>query len=176
MENALLARSRDLAHGFIKFVNEAISPYHAVRWFADHLNQKGFHELKEVENWQLEAGKKYYFTRNFTTIVAFTVGQKFNANQTGFNLIGAHTDSPCLKLNPVSKATNKGIEQCVVGLYGGGLWHTWFDRDLVVAGKVVYQKDRKYTSSLWRSESPLLKVPNLAIHLTDRSATFTPDK
>ena len=57
--------------------------------------------------------------------------------------------------------------------YGGGLWHTWFDRDLILAGKVVYEDSKntkKYTSKLWRSKKALLKIPNLAIHLrTDRS-------
>ena len=54
--------------------------------------------------------------------------------------------------------------------YGGGLWHTWFDRDLILAGKVVYEDGDKLTSKLWRSKNPLLKIPNLAIHLrTDRS-------
>lgn len=54
--------------------------------------------------------------------------------------------------------------------YGGGLWHTWFDRDLILAGKVVYNDGKKYTSKLWRSKNPLLKIPNLAIHLrTDRN-------
>lgn len=70
--------------------------------------------------------------------MAFNVGQAFNPKETGFKIIGAHTDSPCLKLNPVSKTTNKGIEQCHVSIYGGGLWHTWFDRDLTLGGRVVF--------------------------------------
>lgn len=49
--------------------------------------------------------------------------------------------------------------------YGGGLWHTWFDRDIELAGKVVYWDGQKYTSTLWQSKRPLIKIPNLAIHL-----------
>jgi aspartyl aminopeptidase len=119
-------------------VNHAVSPYHAVEWFSRHLTDAGFTELKEIENWHLQAGKKYFFTRNFTTVVAFSVGEAFTPENTGFKIIGAHTDSPCLKLNPVSKASNRGIDQCHVSTYGGGLWHTWFDRDLILAGRVVY--------------------------------------
>jgi aspartyl aminopeptidase len=151
MENALLSRSRKLADGFLKFVNYAVSPYHAVDWAKQQLTSKGFTELKEIENWTLAPGQKYFFTRNYSTLVAFTVGKKFDASNTAFNLIGAHTDSPCLKVNPVSKLTRSGIEQCGVSTYGGGLWHTWFDRDLILAGKVVYEKEGKFTSALWRS-------------------------
>ena len=134
----LLSRSKQLAHGFISFINQANSPYHAVEWFSKHLNAHGYQQLKEIENWNLAAGKKYYFTRNFTTIIAFSVGETFNPTNTGFKIIGTHTDSPCLKINPVSKAQSKGIDQCYVSTYGGGLWHTWFDRDLVLAGRVVF--------------------------------------
>lgn len=157
-------------------MNHAVSPYHAVEWFSQHLSKHGFQELKEIENWQLQAGKKYYFTRNFTTIIAFSVGEAFTPESTGFKIIGAHTDSPCLRLNPISKASNKGIDQCHVSTYGGGLWHTWFDRDLILAGRVVFEDDGKYTSRLWRSSQPLLKIPNLAIHLCSDREKFEPNK
>ena len=59
--------------------------------------------------------------------------------------------------------------------YGGGLWHTWFDRDLILAGKVVYNDGKQYTSKLWRSKKPLLKIPNLAIHLKLERNKFEPN-
>lgn len=105
------------------------------------------------------------------------MGNNFDPANTGFKVIGAHTDSPCLKLNPVSKMSRKGLDQCCVSAYGGGLWHTWFDRDLILAGRVVYEGENgKYTSSLWRSNKPLLKIPNLAIHLTTERDKFQPSK
>lgn len=139
MESTILARSRVLAESFLQFVNYAVSPYHAVDWCRNQLTTKGFTELHEVDNWSLQPGQKYFFTRNYTTIVAFTVGHSFDPTNTGFKVIGAHTDSPALKLNPVSRLTNRGIDQCSVSTYGGGLWHTWFDRDLLLAGRVVYE-------------------------------------
>lgn len=88
----------------------------------------------------------------------------------GFKILGAHTDSPCLKLAPNSKTQYKNFSQSYVMTYGGGLWHTWFDRDLTLAGKIVYQDGDKFTSKLWRSKKSLLKIPNLAIHLrTDKT-------
>jgi len=98
-------------------------------------------------------------------LVAFHVGDSFDPSNTGFKIIGAHSDSPCLRLAPVSKGKSKGFAQSYVMTYGGGLWHTWFDRDLTLAGKIIYQEGEKYTSKLWKSQRSLLKIPNLAIHL-----------
>jgi aspartyl aminopeptidase len=96
-----------------------------------------------------------------------------------FKIIGCHTDSPVLKLAPVSKASDRaGFQQLTVQLYGGGLWHTWFDRDLSLAGKIVLKDPSTgaLSTKYWRCKEAILKVPNLAIHLTDRSGNFEPNK
>ena len=106
----------------------------------DELKTAGFHELKEVEKWNLVPGQSYYFTRNASTIVAFTTGNKCNENVDLFKIVGCHTDSPCIKLAPHAKVANKlGYQQMNVQLYGGGLWRTWFDRDLGLAGKIIVE-------------------------------------
>jgi aspartyl aminopeptidase len=89
----------------------------------------------------------------------------------GFLIIGAHTDSPCPKLKPVSKVTKAGFLEVGVSTYGGGLWHTWFDRDLTVAGRVVRKlstaegERAAYSHELVRIQQPILRIPTLAIHL-----------
>lgn len=83
--------------------------------------------------------------------------------------MGAHTDSPCLRVAPNSKMLTADFHQLCVVTYGGGLWHTWFDRDLTIGGKVVIKNGDNYTSKIWTAKKPLLKVPNLAIHLTPAS-------
>jgi aspartyl aminopeptidase len=95
-----------------------------------------------------------------------------------FKIVGCHTDSPVLKLAPVSKTGDRaGFQQLGVQLYGGGLWHTWFDRDLTLAGKVIITgEDGKLHTRYWWCKDAILKVPNLAIHLTDRSGNFEPNK
>lgn len=72
------------------------------------LTAAGFTEIREVDKWTLEAGKSYHFTRNGTTIVAFTVGKEVQANGVDlFKVIGCHTDSPCLKTAPITKVDNQ---------------------------------------------------------------------
>ncbi|ORZ24941.1 peptidase M18, partial [Lobosporangium transversale] len=160
------------AQDFLKFVNQAPSPYHAVEQAALRLRKAGFQEIKERDSWDgvLKRNGKYYFTRNKSALIAFAVGGKYKPGN-GFSAIGAHTDSPCLKLKPVSKKEKVGYLQVGVQTYGGGLWHTWFDRDLSVAGNVVVEtEDGKLETRLARIDRPILRIPTLAIHL-DRSTS-----
>ena len=113
-------------------------------------------------------GGKYYFTRNKSTLVAFAVGQDYQPGEAGFLVIGGHTDSPNLKVKPRSKRSAKKAASIQVGVecYGGGLWHTWFDRDLGVSGRVFCRNaDGKIQQSLLKIDRAIMRVPNLAIHL-----------
>jgi aspartyl aminopeptidase len=109
------------AQNFIQFVNKSPSPFHAVHECRQQLLAAGYKELSEKNQWNLKQKGKYFFTRNNSSIVAFAVGGKFKAGN-GFSIIGAHTDSPCLKLKPKSKKERCKYLQVGVQLYGGGLW------------------------------------------------------
>nr|ATG71275.1 Zn-dependent exopeptidases superfamily protein [Hesperocyparis bakeri] len=153
---------------FIDFLNASPTAFHAVDEAKRRLKHSGYEQLFEREDWNLKEGGKYFFTRNYSTIIAFAIGQKYTAGN-GFHIVGAHTDSPCLKLKPSSKVSKGGFLEVGVQTYGGGLWHTWFDRDLSVAGRVIVKKNIKgvpsYSHELVRIQEPILRVPTLAIHL-----------
>lgn len=154
-----------------------ISHFHAVKYMKDELKNNGFCELKEADKWALEAGKSYFFTRNHSTIVAFTLGNQIKNTVDLFKIVGCHTDSPVLKLAPVAKLDNRcGFQQLNMQTYGGGLWRTWFDRDLGLAGRIITQgADKSIKMHLWDSKSAVMNIPNLCIHL-DRAEEFKPNK
>ncbi|CAA7400475.1 unnamed protein product [Spirodela intermedia] len=152
----------------IDFLNASPTAFHAVDEAKRRLKTEGFEHLSEKEDWKLEAGKKYFFTRNYSTVVAFAIGKRYVAGN-GFHIVGAHTDSPCLKVKPTSKVSKGGYLEVGVQTYGGGLWHTWFDRDLTIAGRVIVKEGKDasvcYSHKLVRVEEPIMRIPTLAIHL-----------
>jgi aspartyl aminopeptidase len=142
----------------------------------------------------IQPGGKYFFTRNRSTLVAFAVGSQFGRSDSdsdssssssngggggggrrvvassGFKIIGGHTDSPNLRVKPRSKRTSSatGCIQLGVECYGGGLWHTWFDRDLGISGRVlvrVADESGRIEQRLVQIDRALLRISNLAIHL-----------
>ncbi|TFK28834.1 peptidase M18, aminopeptidase I [Coprinopsis marcescibilis] len=157
----------EAATRFLKFVNASPTPFHAVHHAAVRLERAGFKKIKEKDEWEKEvqAGGKYYFTRNQSSLIAFTLPQKWKQGA-GVSIVATHVDSPNLKIRPISKRTKSGYLQVGVETYGGGIWHSWLDRDLSIAGRVVVsEKNGSFTSRLVKIDRPILRIPTLAIHL-----------
>ncbi|MDY7225634.1 M18 family aminopeptidase [Hyalangium rubrum] len=152
------------AKDLLAFIDASPTPYHAVREIARRLTQHGYRALDEGEPWTLQPGDKVYVTRGDTSIAAFHLGTT-SVERAGFRLVGSHTDSPNLRLKPNAAVARNGYHQLGVEIYGGVLLSTWMDRDLSLAGRVVLHSGGRPQSHLVDFRRPLLRVPNLAIHL-----------
>lgn len=149
---------------FLDFIEHSPTPFHAVSQMALRLEAAGFTFLDEAAGWELQVGERYYTTRNGSSIVAFVLGK--DGGTRGLRMFGAHTDSPCLKVKPNPEIRRQGCVQLGLEPYGGVLLNPWFDRDLSIAGKVVYETTQgEMASVLLDFARPLLTIPSLAIHL-----------
>lgn len=159
----------DFNADLLDFLRTSPTPFHATKNLASHLLAAGFILLYEGDVWQLEPGKRYLVTRNDSSIIAFVYG-KSPLIETGIRMLGAHTDSPCLKVKPRPELNRRGYFQLGVEVYGGALLAPWYDRDLSMAGRVTYRDQAdQIISALVDFERPVAVVPSLAIHL-DREA------
>jgi aspartyl aminopeptidase len=154
-----------LCRQLLKFIDNSPSPWHAVKSIEDALLGFKFTRLYETDKWDLQAGGRYYVIRDDSSIIVFVSGQK-PLSETGFKIISAHTDSPGLRIKPHPGLLSFGLLRLSVEIYGGPLLATFADRDLSLAGRVSYKNEQgEIASSLLKFEQPLLRLPNLAIHL-----------
>lgn len=153
------------AESLLSFIDASPTPFHATAELAALLEAKGFSPLAETDAWDLKPGGRHYVTRNDSSLVAFIMGTQ-PAGEAGFKIIGAHTDSPNLRLKPNPAYEKSGYLQLGVEVYGGVLLATWTDRDLSLAGRVVLKsRQGRPESRLLKIDRPLLRIPQLAIHL-----------
>ncbi len=154
-----------LLQDLLTFLRLSPTPYHAVANMAASLTHAGFTRLDEREPWQLEPGKAYFFTRRDASILAFRYGTQ-PLGSSGIRMLGAHTDSPCLKIKPRPERVSQGYWQLGVEVYGGALLSPWFDRDLSIAGRVaVATHTGQIRHELINFARPIAVIPSLAIHL-----------
>ncbi|WP_156820811.1 M18 family aminopeptidase [Dasania marina] len=151
------------------FIAASPTPFHAVQEMASRLQAAGFEALNEAEAWQLQPEGRYYVVRNGSAIIAFSNLAGSHVEK-GFRMVGAHTDSPCLRVKPNPELNHNGYFQLGVEVYGGALLNPWFDRDLSLAGRLSYKtKAGDIKSALINYAKPIAIIPSLAIHL-DREA------
>jgi aspartyl aminopeptidase len=154
----------DRVDDLLTYIDQSPTPYHAVIETAGRLEAVGYSLIEEGDAWTLSPGDRRYVIRAGGSIAAFEVGSAAPA-EAGFRVIGAHTDSPNLRIKPSPDVREHGYHQLAVEPYGGALLHTWLDRDLTIAGRVTLASDGGTETRLVDFERPLLRVPNLAIHL-----------
>jgi aspartyl aminopeptidase len=152
------------ARDLIAFIDASPSPWHAVASAEARLLAQGFTRLEEEKAWQLAPGGRYYVVRGGASMIAFVLGSGAMA-ETGFRIVGAHTDSPGLRLKPRAAMAGDGLARLGVEVYGGPILATFTDRDLSLAGRVVLRTAASQETRLLRFEQPLVRLPNLAIHM-----------
>lgn len=152
------------SQGLLDFLKRSPSPFHATQSMAEALQDAGYQALDERETWQLKPQGRYYITRNDSSIIAIKRGQH-DPVQHGIRLVGAHTDSPCLKVKPQPELARHGYWQLGVEVYGGVLLSPWFDRDLSLAGRVTFKHNGQLQSRLINFQQAIASIPSLAIHL-----------
>ena len=158
---------QQFAQLLLDFIHESPSSFHAVEGVKKMLAPQGFQELPFNEKWSLTPGGKYYVSRNNSALIAFVVGEGVPEKH-GFRLIGAHTDSPSFRVKPLPEMPVEGhYLKLNVETYGGPILNTWLDRPLSLAGRIILRGESPFSPrvKLFRSDQPLLVIPNLAIHM-----------
>ena len=149
----------------LDFIDASPSPWHVIKSVEAQLASFNFKKLDETLSWSLESGGRYYVVRDESSVIIFVLGQK-PLVETGFKMIGAHTDSPGLRIKPNAATGVDGLLRLGVEIYGGPILATFTDRDLSLAGRVNYKDtNNNIVSALINFDRPLLRLPNLAIHM-----------
>ena len=149
-----------MINSLINFLQNSPTAYHASENVKALLLERGFSQLKETEEWDLQEGGKYFVTRGGSAVIAFTIGE---IEEFSFKIVASHTDSPALKLKENALTRSGAYAMLNVEKYGGGIWYSFFDRPLKIAGRVV-----KREGALLKEENVLspfnLVIPSVAIH------------
>ena len=144
------------------FIAASPSPFHAVARAAGRLGDAGFQQIDERLAWPTEPGR-YLLVRDGSLIAWSTEAVEVHD---GFRIVGAHTDSPNLRIRPRPERRGAGFAQLAVEVYGSPLLNSWLDRDLGVSGRVVVEVGGGSASTLLLAvDEPILRIPQLAIHL-----------
>jgi aspartyl aminopeptidase len=158
-------KKQDFNEGLLAFLDASPTPFHATLNMSITLENAGFIKLDERQKWELKEGKKYFVTRNDSSIIAFTYPKDKN-----HTIVGAHTDSPNIKLKPKPVIKEHGVVKFAVEPYGGLLLNPWFDRDLSLAGRVSYLDSKNVIQNvLINVKKSIAIIPSLAIHLDENA-------
>lgn len=178
--SATQIRPESYTKPFLSFMSENPTVFHAVEYFSKRLESFGFTKLSEREPWtdELARGGKYYVVRNGSALLAFTIGDDYDAGN-GISMIAAHIDALAARLKPISRLPSKaGFTQLGVAPYAGGLNTTWFDRDLGIGGRVLVKNEEggKIETKLVKLGWPIARIPTLAPHFGAASSLSNVNK
>ncbi len=155
------------------FIEKSPSCFHAVANIASELRDAGYTELFEYEKWEIVPGRKYFVTRNNSSVIAFVIPEKISKPK--FMIVASHSDSPTFKVKDIPELdgvyTRINTER-----YGGMIFDSWFDRPLSVAGRVMVRSENGVSTRLLDIDRDLLLIPHIAIHMDNpnNGKTYNP--
>jgi aspartyl aminopeptidase len=163
------------AAGLCAFIDESTSPFHVCRTAARELEANGFTRLPESEPWPSDGPSRHYVVRG-GSLVAWATAD--SSGTTPFRVVGAHTDSPNLRVKQHPDLAVAGWQLVGLEPYGGAWLNSWLDRELGISGRLSLRDGNVVRDSLVRIDEPILRVPQLAIHLSEdrRGVTLDPQR
>ncbi|KAI7222023.1 peptidase M18, aminopeptidase I [Hortaea werneckii] len=175
-KKATPTNSDEYTEPFCKFLTENPTVFHAVDAVKKQLKDAGFTELSERDRWNIKPSGSYFVERNGSSLIAFTVGGKYEPGN-GAAILAGHVDALTAKLKPISQVPNKaGYVQLGVAPYAGAPNTTWWDRDLSIGGRVLVKEGNKIVSKLVKLDWPIARIPTLAPHFgAAASGPFNPE-
>ena len=147
---------------FLEFLKTSKTAFHACYNSIVELEKNGYKKLNEQEKWDLELGGKYYITRNYSSVFAFTIPTELK--NYGFNISAAHLDSPTFKLKPNFTLDAGKYIKLNTEVYGGPIFMSWIDRPLDIAGRVLVKENNKIVTKLFSFDKAVCMIPNCSIH------------
>lgn len=153
-----------------EFIDASPSPFHVCATAAQHLRDAGFTELAETDAWP-NTGK--FFTVRAGSLVAWNTEDADPAAP--FRVVGGHTDSPNLRVKQHPDRAVAGWQVVALQPYGGAWLNSWLDRDLGISGRLSIRAGNRLDHRLIRIDDPILRVPQLAIHLSEDRKGVSPD-
>ncbi|SDC72442.1 M18 family aminopeptidase [Rhodococcus tukisamuensis] len=152
------------ASGLCAFVDASPSPFHVCETVAAELTEAGFVELRETDGWPTAPGR-YYLVRG-GSLVAWST-EESGHGESPFRIVGGHTDSPNLRVKQHPDLRSAGWQLVGLEPYGGAWLNSWLDRDLGISGRISVRVGNTLQQKLIRVDRPILRVPQLAIHLSE---------
>lgn len=155
---------KKISQELMSFIKKSPTAFHAVDNIKQLLIDNDYEELLESKIWKIEAGKRYFVSRNNSSIIALNLGTELN--QYSFNVAASHSDSPTFKIKENAEIEIKGkYTQLNTEGYGGMICSTWFDRPLSIAGRILIRDGNSYITKLINIDRDLVLIPNVAIHM-----------
>lgn len=149
----------------LNLLNSSYSTFHVVNNIEKKLQEASFKKISEKDLFKIEKGGKYYLTRNDSSVIAFKIPEVLNIQDLSFLISATHNDSPTFKLKPNPIINVNNLLLLETEPYGGGIYNTWLDKPLSIAGRVLVNNNGTIQSKLFCIDEDLLIIPNVCIHM-----------